>query len=312
MENAFLFVLFFTIVNQVSAQFGYADAEVVQRLKKTKTYIPLTKSNEKFNTYIKEAVEKYWTFTPYEFIAFEDLKKYSKSEDNSFLIVSSFAATTSTGSSSVSFPFYDGKPMLLRVPIDRSYAVYGTTALTFQLGGKRFGNLRNWHIFCYAGLGSLAMSSAKLHSYIPMIHKTLALVQENELDEIRWSEAKKYYSKEFSLKDKKIIFWEGDIPIQKAGVIGFKEDETYLSEKATAAILKHPFEIVNEEELAAKLKEQNSNYLFFNSYVEGSFNVIFLYDALGGVYFYNSNSRLVRPETTQWWKAVLETINEHK
>lgn len=56
------------------AQFGVGSSEEVVQLKSTETLFTLIEGHTVFNAALKDAVEKYWTFTPYRFVDQEELQ----------------------------------------------------------------------------------------------------------------------------------------------------------------------------------------------------------------------------------------------
>lgn len=56
------------------------------KIKKTTTLVILYEGQDAYNEKIKEAIEKYWTITPYQFATTEELLKLSMSKDYSMLV----------------------------------------------------------------------------------------------------------------------------------------------------------------------------------------------------------------------------------
>ena len=143
-----------------------------EKFKLTKTYVVLHDSNPDFNNRIKNAIEKNWTLTPYEFIQFKDFKNYSDSDKNSFILVSDFGNRMSP---TRAYSFYtNGKITKLGYiqEFKDNYvfsngevknkttlgttASYATTTLNLQIGGTKYFNwFTNWCICCTPFLNKL-------------------------------------------------------------------------------------------------------------------------------------------------------------
>ncbi len=281
----------------------YAGFEDVAALKKTKTYIVLSDSNDIFNDHIKEAIEKEWTITDYEFIQFNELEKYSNSDKYSFIILSGFYASTG-GSLKTHTQFYDKKPVTLWVDIQSG--VYSTDVVTVQLGGKNFNTFKNWMFFCYAGYGNIGVNSSKMTNYIKLINNSIKLVEDKKLKKLLWNEADELYNTNQALKEKTIVFWENDIPVlTHTG----KSDKKFLSKTNIKEKYSGKFEIVNNNELDERIRSSDNNLLFLGTFVEGTFSVIYLYDVNGKIHYFSKMGRMVG-ECTFWFNAILKKLNK--
>lgn len=85
--NILLIALFSLCIQfSATAQFGIGGTKKIQEIKNTTTYIVLG-YEDAYNKAIKNAFEKYWTFTPYEFISGPQFKDYCERKDASFILL---------------------------------------------------------------------------------------------------------------------------------------------------------------------------------------------------------------------------------
>jgi len=87
-----LFVLLFLslFVSSIFAQLKVANEEEINKFFKTKTIAVLTEDMlSDYDDVIKDAMEKYWTITEFDFIPPQDFEKYAMKKEYSFLVMSS-------------------------------------------------------------------------------------------------------------------------------------------------------------------------------------------------------------------------------
>ena len=300
------FVLLFTGIT-AQAQFGYAGTDEIIKLKKTTTYVVLSDSNQVFNNYMRSAVENHWKISKYEFIPFSELENHSKDEGKSFLLVSGLYVSNGTlmGPTWEMLTNFYTRPSSVRTTGQR--VNYGTIVLTVQFGGKKFNNHYNqWMLFCYGGINASGFSSAKTISYIQLMHKSFDIIQKRNLKKLKWGEAKDEFNTGKLLNNKTLVLWEKDIPtVSHTG----KEDKKFLNKREIEEKFGGKFKIVNNEELEKLLESKSDEYLYFGSFVEGTFNVIYLYDAEGNIHYYDQLGRMMG-DCTFWFNAVLKNLNK--
>ncbi len=303
MKKIILFLIIILNFFHGIAQFSYVDAKKVLQLKETKTFVVLHDTNEDFNFNLKKSVEKNWTVTPYEFIHFKDLEKYINNDKNSFLIVSDFTNAENRNG----YHFYDNTKS--SDGFDLHKMIYGSNVLSLQFGGEKyFRTLNNWYIYAYGGVKHSNLLTSKLFSTVKIINNTTDLFFKGEIKKLKigGSEAEKLYNPEVSIADKTIIFSEKEISI-------YSDDESKPILKTDIANnFTGNFEIVDESVYLSKVQSDDNKYLFFGSYVEGTYSIIYLYDVNGKIYFYSGMNRMAfyAPEGKSWFLAALKKIEK--
>lgn len=297
-----LVILFFTLISYT--QFSrYSVEDKIEKLLKSKTYVVLHDTNKDFNKYITEAVKDSWTLTEYEFIPFEELKKYSASEKNSFIMASGFYSTMETIKTHTQY--YDGKETSIWV--SQNGVVFPCNVLVVQLGGKDFNEYQNWLMFCYAGYANSRLESPMAINYVKILNRYIQYLHTEKLDKIFWKNADTHLNTDLDIKSKTIIFWKGDIP---TSTYNGEKDNSYLSKSNIQKHFSGNFEIVDDIKLEECIKSKDEKYLFFGTYVEGNFSLIYLYDCNGKIHFY-SRMGLIQSESTNWFKAILKKLEKN-
>jgi hypothetical protein len=303
-KSCLIILLTYLGIGNIQAQFSkYAGFQDVMKLKQTTTYVVLSDSNEIFNEYMKEAVKKEWKITEYKYILFSELDKYSNSENNSFIILTGFYASTG-GSLKTHFQFYNRKKVSLWV--NSGSPVYGTDVISVQIGGKDFSSFKNWLVFCYAGDKYMGANSPKMANYIKLLNNSIQLIEEKKLEKLLWKEAKTLYNSDFSLKEKTIIFWKNEIPLYN---YAFKKDERFLDKEKIREKFKGNVEIADDIRLKQLIDSKDTKYLYLGTFVEGTFSVIYLYDANGKIYYFGQMGRMAG-ENTYWFEAILKKMEK--
>lgn len=75
-KDIIIMLLLIFITSSSIAQYGLGSTKNVKAIKETETIFILLEKQEEYNTALKAAVEKYWTFTPFRFVKNRDFKKY--------------------------------------------------------------------------------------------------------------------------------------------------------------------------------------------------------------------------------------------
>ncbi|HLF51967.1 hypothetical protein [Flavobacterium sp.] len=321
-------IILFLILNflTVNAQFSSYGIEGIQKLKKTKTYVVLTEDNEPFNKYIKKAVEENWKITPYEFISYKDLDQYKSSDANSFLLVSTFNHNVQYVGASLDFYTHkshttDRAPYKMVAnntftpntspDFTQTYVSnYGSTVISIQMGGvgRKFNTIANWMVICYAGMDQKGLSSPKIIPYIKLLNNTAELILNENLKKLKVNgkDSEKIYNTEESIANKTLLLWEGDIP-----ALANEKEKAKFSEDKIKENFTGKFKIVNENELLEKIESKDEQFLYFGYFAEGTFSAVYLYDANGKIYFYDTMGRVGThaPETTGWLNSVLRKFD---
>ena len=306
-KKSFLSLLFAFNIFCAFSQFTLQGYEDVAKFKKTKMYVVLSDTDAVFNKYIKEAVTRYWTLTAYDFIPYSKLKENSKDVNKSFMVITGFTAQLG-GDPLLNNTFYNNS---VGHPTHGSHisVTYGTTVLAIIMGGNKLSDYRNWMAFCYGGYELQGFSSPKVISYVRLLQNTLVTVEKNKLNKLLWSEADKLYNTAEPLTDKQILFWDKDIPTQKVITAGVgREDKKFLKKSEIEDKFKGKFSIINTEELEKNVHDSSKTNLFFGTYFEGTFNVIYLYDAGGNVCFFSK--MMHNYECTDWFALVLRKMDK--
>lgn len=296
MKKIITILLVFTAFLNLNAQFSMQSIKEFEKFKLTKTYVVLHDSNPDFNNRIKKAIEKNWTLTPYEFIQFKDFKNYSGSDKNSFILVSDFSNTISP---TVAYSFYtNGKKEKIY-----TYGTYGSTTLNLQLGGaKYFNSYTNWLAFADAGLRNSTVNSAKLIHMIKFLENTAILHLQRKVKNLKVTSGDSYkiYNLEKSLLNKTLILLDTEIPyFNDKNKKVFTTDN--VKENFTGKI-----KVVNNNELSQIIDSNDTETIYFGSYVEGSFSAVYLYDNSGKIYFIEKMNRMSfnAPESKGWFISV--------
>ncbi|MFK7048964.1 hypothetical protein [Flavobacterium columnare] len=321
----FTLLFLFTILN-LNAQFSMQSLEEFEKLKQTKTYVVLHDSDEEFNNRIKKAVETNWKLTPYDFIYFKNLNEYSKSEKNSFILVGDFGNTTHPKNA---YSFYynssivklgsESKMKQTMVLSDGEWKsksslgsspVYGSTTLNLQLGGvgKYFNSLPNWLAFTGSGLGNAYVNSSKLTPMIKLLENTANLFLQGKVKKLKVTSGDSYevYNTNESISTKTLIFLKDEMPyFNKKKEIEFTEED--IKKSYTGKV-----EIVDEKKLSEKINSNDTQNLYFGSYTEGTFSLVFLYDCTGKIYLLEKMNRMSfnLPESKGWFINALEKFEK--
>ncbi len=113
-------ILFFLFATKLLvAQESVATPEQIEKFYKTKTCVVLNDyAFISYNTKIKEAVEKYWTITEYEYISMTEFKTRCKDDNYSFLIATkvNFDDDPMVGYSYLSLALGDKSGLLTKMP----------------------------------------------------------------------------------------------------------------------------------------------------------------------------------------------------
>ena len=296
-----IFILSFTLsFSSGFTQFSSQGIEEVQQFLKSKTYVVLHDTDTSFNENFKKVVEKNWKVTPYEFIFFKDLDKYSKSNKNYFLLVTSFDVGQQNYGSH--HKFYTNKDFdggfaglktvqkiengKLTTSLTSSYRpTYGTNVLNVAMGNsdqRRFNQYPYWLSYCYAGAGYVNLDSPKLNSTVLLVNNAIELMKNKGLKKLKISsgDTAKEYNTEESLKEKTIIFLDREIP--------YYDDDKKIefTNNQIAENFKGKFKVIKDDEYSKNLESKDKQYLYYGLFSEGSYSVIYLHDVEGKIYFF--------------------------
>ena len=319
-----ILLLLITFLNS-NAQFTMQSIKEFQKLKQTKTYVVLHDSNPDFNAGIKKAVELNWKLTPYDFIYFKDLKNYSNSDKNSFILVGDFGNRTIP---TKAYSFYNNGVRKSGTILEQkqdyvlsdgqwksrttmgSTVSYGSTTLNIQLGGagKYFNSIKNWLAFTYAGYGNSSVNSAKLIPMIKLLENIATLHLEGKVKDLKATSGDSYkiYNPEKSFSDKTLVLLNTEIPyFDNKSKKEFTVDD--IKKTFTGKV-----KIVNNDELSKIVDSNDKQSLYFGSYVEGTFTIIFLYDNSGSIHYIGKMNRMSfnQPESKGWFINALEKMDK--
>lgn len=321
MKKIITILLVFTAFVSTSAQFSMQTLKEFQKLKQTKTYVVLHDSNPDFNARIKKAVELNWKLTPYDFIYFKDLKNYSNSDKNSFILVGDFGNRTIP---TKAYSFYlNGKRKSGSVTeLKHDYVlsegqwkskstmgttpIYGSTTLNLQLGGvgKYFNSLPNWLAFTNAGMGNANVNSSKLSPMVKILENTANLYLEGKVKNLKVTSGDSYevYNSPESIASKTLVLLKDEMPY-----FDYKNKKEFSLEDIKKSFT-GKVEIVDNDQLTSKIDSNDTQNLYFGSYTEGTFSLIFLYDCTGKIYFMEKMNRMSfnQPESKGWFITALE------
>lgn len=326
MKKIITILLVFTAFLNSNAQFSMQSKKEFEKLKLTKTYVVLHDSNPDFNAQIKKAVEMNWKLTPFDFIYFKDLKQYSQSDKNSFILVGDFGNTTRPADA---YSFYKNgsiiklghkremkQVMVLSEGEWKSKssmgtsATYGSTTLNLQLGGagKYFNSIKNWLAFTNAGMGNANVNSAKLIPMINLLQNTANFYLKGEVKDLKVTSGDSYkiYNNTESISSKTLVLLKDEVPyFDSKNQKDFSIDDIKKSFTGKA-------EILDKNEFSKKVESNDTQNLYFGSYTEGTFSLVFLYDCTGKIYYIDKMNRMSfnLPESKVWFINALEKFDK--
>jgi hypothetical protein len=233
-----------------------ATKEQIGMFKNSKTCVVMDAGVSFFNAPVKDAVQKYWKITEYEFINQDEFSKRKKDTRYSFLVVMEGAFDKDPGGVSYSY-------------------------ISLVLGDPS-GNLTKMPEFCSIPLSYAGDNDADYEYALPTIIKFMQIHVKNlEKDRLAISiNGLKYYNKT-NLKDKDILF-------NKDKMSG----DTDTPEKLSAHY-PYKFELLTSGEIKERVEKSPANTLFHfhvgpaeNGAAGKCFEMLF--DPDGNLYYYNS------------------------
>jgi hypothetical protein len=214
-----------------NAQGPFPTVEEGKLLLSSKTCVVLENSPfSMFNPAIREAVESYWTLTPYEFISIDEFNKRRQNPEYSFIVL------TETD--------YER---------DKSGSTFAFINL---LLGKKVRNLEEMPEFCaipldFAGEDADAEYGYKLGVILRFVQQHAQVVIDNPKTQgVRFL---KYYNQFVpAITGKTVLAREEDM------------DLSINTNEAVGALYKYPFQIVSEEEIQKAVSEKRPNTLILH------------------------------------------------
>jgi hypothetical protein len=92
MKKTVVFLFMSAVFSSLFAQGPFPTDEQMKAFKVSRTLVVMeTDPFSVYNAAVKEAVKKYWTITPYEFVSYEEFRKHKKDPAYSFLMLTSTA-----------------------------------------------------------------------------------------------------------------------------------------------------------------------------------------------------------------------------
>jgi hypothetical protein len=233
MKNIILLTLVILLAGNagINAQGPLPTADEASQFLKSKTYVVLENSPfSLYNPAVKEAVNSYWTITPFEFIGIDEFNKLRQDPMHSFLVL------TETD--------YER---------DKSGSTFAFINL---LMGKKVRGLEEMPEFCaipldFAGEDADAEYGYKLGIILRFIQQHAQVIINNpKTPGIRFL---KYYNQFVpEISEKTILARAGDM------------EEALSDEEAIGKIYPYPFKIVDEEAIKEAISEKRPNTLILH------------------------------------------------
>ncbi len=236
MRSAFIGLVLFAFSMILSGQAPFPSKDEISQFSKSKTCIVLEEDQlSTYNTYIKEAVKKFWNITPFEFIEVKDFNVRRLNPEYSFIVL------TQTN--------YEK---------DKSGALYNYINLLQGKKGSRLGDMPE---ICAIPLSSAGADDIdygfKLGAILRFIQKHAAMIEEDP-----------------SLTGRKYLkFYNKNIP-QVAGKTILVKKEDLSPDVSTIeqiqAIYKGKIEIVTEDDIVKAITEKTPNTVILHKVGPGS------------------------------------------
>lgn len=255
--HLYILVLFLGLLSTgIEASPTLASKEQIGMFKNSKTCVVMDAGVSFFNTPVKDAVNKFWKITEYEFIDQAEFEKRKKDTRYSFLVLMEGAFEKDPGGVSYSY-------------------------ISLVLGDPS-GNLTKMPEFCSIPLSYSGDNDAEYEYAIPAIIKFMQIHVKNlEKERLPISlNGLKYYNKT-NFKDKVILFNKDKM-----------SEETNTPEKISARY-PYKFKLLTADEIKEQIANDPANTLFHfhvGPPKEGGAGKCFemLFDSEGNLYYYNS------------------------
>lgn len=219
-----------TFIN-LSAQREYLPTEEdIKVFNSTKTYIVFQDNPlADYNFEIRDAVEKYWNITEYEFIKFDEFNAKSRDEKASFLYTAAVSFEKDKSQTRYNFlclslggeyPSLDEMKDIVNIPL--SYYAVDEESYTYKLG-----TLVNF-----------------MQKHVRMITEDPGLISQNVL--------KEYNDNMAAVHDKTLYLVEDEL------------ENSIGSEARIRAVYPHPFKIVTREEIKEAIMNKDENIVFLH------------------------------------------------
>ncbi len=280
MKKAFFAALQFAIAVSLFSQAPFPTEEESRLLLESKTCVVLENSPfSMFNPAIRNAVENYWTLTPYEFITVDEFNKRRDDPAWSFLVLTE--------------SYYER---------DRSGSAFVFLNL---LLGKKVRNLEDMPEFCaipldFAGEDADEEYAYKLGLIVEFIQQHARLVTESpKTPGVRFL---KYYNKFVpEIEGRTILAREADMDVSVASE---EEIESYYS---------GIFRIVTEDEIKAAISERRPNTLILHKVgppdeTRGAYVFKMLIGTDDGKMYYFNNHKIDQRNSNGFLPADLRRI----
>ncbi len=255
--HVYILVLFLGLLSTgIQASPTLASKEQIGMFKNSKTCVVMDAGVSFFNNPVKDAVNKFWKITEYEFIDQAEFEKRKKDTRYSFLVMMEGAFEKDPGGVSYSY-------------------------ISLVLGDPS-GNLTKMPEFCSIPLSYSGDNDAEYEYAIPAIIKFMQIHVKNlEKERLPISlNGLKYYNKT-NFKDKVILFNKDKM-----------SEETNTPEKISARY-PYKFKLLTADEIKEQIANDPANTLFHfhvGPPKEGGAGKCFemLFDSEGNLYYYNS------------------------